>query len=545
MKISPDISSAVIDAFTARGFQYKSRSRDGRYILTGSLKANEEAHFCEIKLRPDFSSPPEITLLEIPVKLKPIAPHLNSKGTLCYLSKSSVSLNIFDPVGQMIACLERAEFVLGQILRNEVVEDLAEEFFAYWGENYAYCYFDFDNTKSKDLICMYGEYKKNSMIFFITDNPDRSQFKVDVLGYPIQERDFPVIKIFTRVTPRPLQGKWPPKNLSELLDWQTMIDSRSSRKIYDGLAVVAERGQHISIVLIQSPNYIYAFAVFFPKNGDFYLDKKELRKKSNLRRSTILAMNNTRVDENYIIQRNIPNMKTLQGKRIAIIGCGTIGGYLADMLVKAGAGFGEGTFVLFDHENLSAANIGRHRLGFSYVEKNKAASLCTELMVLLPDAKISAVPADVRKANLEKFDLIVNATGEQVIGDYLAATYRDATQLSVWIEGPGVAVRALLQSERGDGCYHCLTMHNLEGNLISTVEPMPLLFAGQGCEQEFVPFPATVSIHAACLACELIMDWINGKTKSTLRTKVLNSNFQLATPDCTLTKRTDCPACNT
>ena len=86
-------------------------------------------------------------------------------------------------------------------------------------------------------------------------------------------------------------------------------------------------------------------------------------------------------------------------------------------------------------------------------------------------------------------------------------------------------MRALLQSEKEDGCYHCLTMHNLEGNLISTVEPMPFLFAGQGCEQEFVPFSAIVSIHAACLACELIMDWINGKTKSTLRTKVLNSNL--------------------
>ena len=240
MKISPDISSAVIDAFTARGFQYKSRSRDGRYVLTGSLKANEGAHFCEIKLRPDFSSPPKITLLEIPVRLKPIAPHLNSKGSLCYLSKSSVSLNIFDPVGQMIACLERAEFVLGQMLRNEVVEDLAEEFFAYWGEDYAYCYFDFNKTKSKNLKCMYGEYKNNFMIFFITDNPDRSQSKVDVLGYPIQERDFPVIRIVHEGKSSPTSGKWRPKNLSELLDWQTMIDSRSSRKIYDRLAVVAK-----------------------------------------------------------------------------------------------------------------------------------------------------------------------------------------------------------------------------------------------------------------------------------------------------------------
>jgi len=39
-------------------------------------------------------------------------------------------LDIYDPVGQSLACLQRAAAVLGQILKGEMIEDLAEEFFA-------------------------------------------------------------------------------------------------------------------------------------------------------------------------------------------------------------------------------------------------------------------------------------------------------------------------------------------------------------------------------------------------------------------------------
>jgi hypothetical protein len=41
-----------------------------------------------------------------------------------------------------------------------------------------------------------------------------------------------------------------------------------------------------------------------------------------------------RIDEHYIAQRSIPSMRTLSGLKIALMGCGTIGGYLADMLAK-------------------------------------------------------------------------------------------------------------------------------------------------------------------------------------------------------------------
>lgn len=544
MKISPDTSSAVIDAFSARGFSYQSRSANGSYVLTGPLLTTEGPHLCEIKIKSDFSAPPIVRLLEIPEILKPIAPHVDSEGGICYLSQSSVSINIFDPVGQMLACLERAQFVLGQILRNDIVEDLAEEFFSYWGQPYAFCYFDFKDINSKKMKCLYGIHNDVILIFFVTDDVVRTRSKIVSLGYKVDEISAPVLKVITRVNPRPRQGQWPPSNLQELIEWQALIDPRTSRRIFEQLAVAAEKGHKYAVMLIESPNYLYAFTVFFTTQGNGYCDKRELRRKSVILRSQVTAMNGMRIDESYIIQRNVPGMKTLQGKKIALVGCGTIGGYLADMLVKAGAGSGEGELVLFDPDTLSAANIARHRLGFQYVEKNKAESLCKEIRMCFPDSNLSGIKADARKVNLEKFDLIVNASGEQIVADYFAATYKTIPQLSVWIEGPGVAVRALLQANKDSACYRCLTMQNADGNYRATVQPIPQLFSGQGCEHEFVPFPGTVSIHAACLACEMVLDWVNGNKAVTLRTKILNNSFELATADCSLKKHIDCPACN-
>lgn len=44
-----------------------------------------------------------------------------------------------------------------------------------------------------------------------------------------------------------------------------------------------------------------------------------------------------RLDDRYLAERNIPGRATLAGTRIGLIGCGTIGGFLGEMLVKAGA----------------------------------------------------------------------------------------------------------------------------------------------------------------------------------------------------------------
>lgn len=540
-----DISAAVIAAFKARGFTYLKRSPGGDFLLRGPLETSEGSHECIVGIPSNFDRPPAVALINVPASLKPIAPHIDSSGGLCYLSRQSIALNIFDPVGQMLGCLDRAEKVLGQLLRNELVDDLAEEFFAYWGSDTFHCYFDFRvGSRQKLQTIVDLKYIRDVIIVFVTDDVERTFANSKTLGYQVGRATHPVERIFTTVEPRPLQHNWPPATLGDLIQWQSIRDSRTARKIVERVAQAAERDAAHLTVMIESPKFFYAFLVLLRLEEDSP-SKVKLRRRSVLYSSSVVPLRGWRIDERYIIGRNVPGMKTLEHKKIVVVGCGTIGGYLAEMLVKAGAGAGEGELVLIDSDTLSAANLGRHRLGFPSIGHNKATALRDELNRSMPDARLRSLPVDARKANLTKADLIIDATGEQTVSDYLASSHAGATQLSVWIEGPGVAVRAHIRRNSQEACFQCLTQLVRQGEYACTVEEMPKAYAGQGCESEYVPFPASVSMQAACLASEMIMDWAAGKDSPALRTQVVDRAFTRGAQDCTPPKLPDCPACST
>lgn len=540
-----DISAAVISGFKALGFTYLRRSPGGGFLLRGPLETSEGNHECIVGIPANFDRPPSIVLVRVPDALKPIAPHIDSSGGICYLSRQSIALNIFDPVGQMLGCLKRAEKVLGQLLRNELVDDLAEEFFAYWGSDTFHCYFDFRVGSQQKLQAIVDlKYIRDVIVVFVTDDVKRTFEKSKTLGYQVGSVTHPVERIFTKVEPRPLQHNWPPATLGDLVQWQSIQDSRTARKIVERVGQAAEKNADYLTVMIESPKFFYAFLVFLRLEGESP-NKVELRRRSVLYSSSVVPLRGWRIDERYIIGRNVPGMKTLEHKKIVVVGCGTIGGYLAEMLVKAGAGAGEGELALVDSDVLTAANLGRHRLGFLSIAHNKANALRDELSRSMPDARIRALPMDVRKANLAKADLLIDATGEQTVSDYLASSHQGTTQLNVWIEGPGIAARALIRRNAREACIQCLTQLVRQGEYASTIEEMPKVYAGQGCESEYVPFPASVSMQAACLASEMVMDWAAGKESPALRTLVVDRAFTKSTQDCTPPSLPECPACST
>lgn len=542
-----EVTASVLAAFKARGFRYVGRNAEKEWVVTGPLVTTEGRYQCNISIPPNFDRPPSIDLVTVPDALKPIAPHIDSSGGICYLSRHSISLNIFDPVGQMLGCFERAEKVLGQLLRNELVEDLAEEFFAYWGTDDSHCYFDFRVGTTRKLQTMVDlRFMPRVVLVFVTDDVSRTVVKSKAMGFELNPVLCTVEKIYTKIDPRPLQHQWPPKNLGELVQWQAVQDSKTSRRIVERVAQAAEKGEGFVTVLIETPKFFYSFFVLLrPTASAARPTKVELRRKSVLYSSAVFPLRSWRIDESYIIQRNIPGMKTLENKKIIVVGCGTIGGYLADMLVKAGAGAGDGELVLIDPDRLSPGNLGRHRLGFPYLEQKKAIATRDELVRNMPDATIKALAVDVKEANLAKAALIIDATGEQTVSDYLASAHSHVPQLNVWIEGPGVAVRALIRREEGEACVQCLTRLLRKGEYSSTVEDMPKVYAGQGCESEYVPFPASVSIQAACLAFDMVMDWSAGVATPALQTRVLNQEFTKKQADCDVPRQSECPACST
>lgn len=534
----------VIEAFKQRGFEFVGKTDDGWFRLHGQLTPPQadEGCSCEVQLDPTFFDLPRILLLEIPPELPAAVPHLGADGGLCYLAKGTVVLDIYDPVGQSLACLQRAAVVLGQILQGEMIEDLTEEFFAYWDGGL--CFVDMQGEDLGRQNCIVAQANGNS-VWFITDNDDRTTKKMKSLGYKVTDRTVLTYRIKTNAQPRPLTSHWPPETVADVLTWQSTLDPRCRRKIYRRIKEGKRKKINGVLIIIESPMMTYGLVVFYDRQRQVQKAGKLADRRDSSYGLKVMPVSVVRVDDRYLAQRNIPKSKTLAGKNLAVVGCGTIGGYLSDMLVKAGAGTAGGKLTLVDFDYLLPQNIGRHRLGFPDLLSNKAEAMAKELKRLAPGAEIRALPVDVRQAQLGELDLLIDATGEESLGHWLCSHYPFPTpMLSVWIEGPGTAVRTLLRAKPSAACYRCLWHSNRRGELRSILAPLPAILAGHGCEGLYVPFPASVSVHAASLGLEITLDWVNGIYSPALRTRLIDPAQQSATPDCDPPQNPECPVCD-
>lgn len=532
----------VVEAFKSQGFKFVGKTGDGWFKLRGLLipPDMDKGCPCEVQLDPTFFELPRIRLLEHPLELPKAVPHLGAEGSLCYLAKGTVILDIYDPVGQSLACLQRAAAVLGQILKGEMIEDLAEEFFAYW--NGWLCFVDMQGDDLGRQNCIVARTSEDPL-WFITDNEDRTKKKLSSLGLQVTDKTVLTYRVKTTAQPRPLTSHWPPETVGDILAWQSTLDPRCRRKIHERIKDGESKKANGVLIIIESPLMTYGFAVLFDHQAS--QKKKLVDRMDSSYGLKVMPISVIRIDDRYLAQRNIPKSKTLAGKRIALVGCGTIGGYLSDMLVKSGAGTCGGKLTLVDFDCLLPQNIGRHRLGFPDLMSNKAEAMAKELRRMSPGAEVHALPVDVRQAQLGQLDLLIDATGEESLGHWLSGHYRPPTpMLSVWIEGPGTAVRALMKTNASGACYRCLWHSHRRGELRSTLDPLPTILAGYGCEGLYVPFPASVSVQAASLGAEMALDWINGVHSPALRTRLIDHAHQLATPDCDPLQDQDCPICN-
>ncbi|MDP5292450.1 ThiF family adenylyltransferase [Oceanimonas sp. CHS3-5] len=533
----------VIEACKQHGFKFVGKTDDGWFKLHGDLlpPQADKGYPCEIQLDPKFFDLPRIRLLKIPPELPAAAPHLGADGGLCYLAKGSVVLDIYDPVGQLLACLQRAAVVFGHIVKGEMLEDLAEEFFAYW--HGWPCFVDIQDNVLGLQNCIVAQ-ANESPLWFITDNEDRTTEKLKSLGYQVTDKTVLTYRVKTGAQPRPLTNHWPPETVGDILAWQSILDPRCRRKIHKRIKEGKKKKANGVLIIIESPLMTYGFAVLYNQQQPAPKSKHVNSRDSSFGLK-VMPISVVRIDDRYLAQRNIPKLKTLAGKSIAVIGCGTIGGYLSDMLVKAGAGTCGGKLTLVDLDILLPQNIGRHRLGFPDLMSNKAEAMARELKRSAPGAEIRALPVDVRQSQLGELDLLIDATGEEALGHWLCGQYTSTTpMLSIWIEGPGTAVRSLLRTNESGACYRCLWHSNRRGELRSTLAPLPTILAGHGCEGLYVPFPASVAMHAASLGAEMTLDWINGVYSPALRTRLIDHTHQLASPDCDPPRDRECPVCS-
>jgi integrase len=109
-------------------------------------------------------------------------------------------------------------------------------------------------------------------------------------------------------------------------------------------------------------------------------------------RAKLLRRPIERADASWVHGRGEdPRVARLRGKRVAVIGCGSVGAPVAIALAQAGIGH----LIPIDFDRLRWSNVGRHPLGASYVGQNKAKALAEKIRSAFPHITVEFRDADV------------------------------------------------------------------------------------------------------------------------------------------------------
>ncbi|AGS25657.1 ThiF family adenylyltransferase [Rhizobium etli] len=547
----------VHDALTQRGFK-RDWSSD-RVIYVGELDPNALKVPIRIDVTDlDFVRPPPIRVEEGYDVTGRRLPHLLDEArSFCYYATGTVVLDRYNPGGTVLQCLEQADDVMRQAVRGKSDADFANEMQAYWSSSFVLVDLprQFTGRVKLRYLNLRGSGAPTGVL--CTDGSWLlDAHRANGSPFPKGE-DCVVVSIGNALTLNP-DTAWPPTNLSALNVWLKWLDPE--------LVGVLER----SFVSGEGPTRWVAIRA---SNGTFILSASlpamlrtdEFQK--SRRTSIPAALNRVATktdiertigmpaDTDYIFSRNLGTQSNLAGKRILLIGAGTIGGFLAHQLAQSGAGANGGRLTIVDTDELRTANLGRHLLGLTYINTNKAEGCCAFIKQQLPMLDIEFLAKDALTAITGQFmpyDLMIDVTGEEALS--LAINERAIRSgdsyppvLFGYLLGNGALAQALLTEDRKHACLKCLKPDLAGAARFPSLRPGVDVVTERNMEcadPHYIPYPVTRSVVAASLVCEMALAWASGSIGQRFRSHLFDASQAYRVKDGNPAPSRDCPACS-
>jgi len=500
-----------------------------------------------------FLYPPKVSILEKPALSGIKQTHIMEGDNLCYVDeqvyyfeREAPEKAAKDIIGYINKTLER---MLSKTLSHE---DFNKEFDAYWKPNiHAY---NIANTLPK---CM-EVYSRNSVLgseqteeYVIHDGHESASFMSwrEKRGYLERRGDYIENVIYMQLHKEPVPKTFYQHNAWPISTWQGFLvwsQSQGNDFIASLLQKLAKITLHTSdVTFIFSYENAHEITHYFGMSVKFNSSIRAIAKRDARARASatklkrkgrklmdIISMfssqrtksvKRVKVENttcNFISGRNTLN-KTCKDMVIAIVGCGTLGGHIAQTLVKLGGGAGEsGKLILCDYDTLKSENLGRHVLDERYLGERKNESLANYLQAStyweIQCEYLSVVNLTQADRLLKRCDIIIDAVGNIPLSKMISSRFHQSSQtrtqklLHSWIEARGQATRCLLD-EKQHGCINCLR--------IDGIERFPIFKRGQqlegelivpiSCGQSFTPYAESVSMAGAALAINTLLDSLN------------------------------------
>lgn len=164
----------------------------------------------------------------------------------------------------------------------------------------------------------------------------------------------------------------------------------------------------------------------------------------------------SRVQPEDIQGRNrAPERGKLNGKKIGIVGLGSVGSKIALSLARMGCG----KFYLVDHDLLLPENLQRHALDWQGVVQHKVDAMQAAISLVAPEVQteVSRLNLTGQESNasisgalnrLADCDILIDATSNPRVFNLLASVARSARRPMVWMEVFGGGIGGLIARSR-------------------------------------------------------------------------------------------------
>lgn len=212
--------------------------------------------------------------------------------------------------------------------------------------------------------------------------------------------------------------------------------------------------------------------------------------------------------------------------KICIVGCGSVGGYIADMLASSGVG----SLTLIDNDIFEPENLHRHILDPSFLFWNKAQALKMKLVDNYPFVTIKFYNNNFLNLETidfwENFDAVILAIGaasyERKFNEFLRDEKIKTPAVTTWVEPYGIGGHAIAVIPEEKGCLGCAYIDNesdlpgLYPNLSFVERDQYVLESLGGCGTEFIAFSSIDAMQTATITSKLCIQAIKGDiTKGT------------------------------
>lgn len=506
------------------------------FIIKSGLTADRTFHFSlqgksivwEVELWFDTNFPfclPKAKLLNKSLIGK--LPHVNIHGTICIEESDSVLVDYTKP--ELVVCcfLEEIILLLERVSLKIFQNELHNEIEGYYsGIPLVNSFYKASSTPEK--VSLKITYKQqppgyiNAIPVLLTDyaiQPTVEFSNTSKLG-DLQSINIPHIPLQESVAPPDNASAITSDYISRLI---TLVDKRSLCVVQKILKRKKEGRQFF--VLFSMPRdgiertqllVHFKSKVILPHPlmkfcPDWIIDTYSVR----------------RHNKEYLLERGGADT-SLNNKKVAIIGCGSVGGEVAVMLAKSGVG----QLTLVDPDKLEADNIYRHRLGGGFLNfmpskidgevksKSKVHSLASELEGNLPFVKVSPIVSRFENVDASKIlqgvDLVIVTVGDPSLSLLLN---KQLLKLGVkhaifcWNEASGYGGHSV-SLELKKVCYECL-FSNETGfgmdNMLALLKPNQAISKNlTGCAGVFTPFSYLDSSRTAAIAAQQAIDILLG-----------------------------------